>query len=239
MAWLSTEFYYYPASAPCRAVHMTLKAINVDYEEKFVDLLKAENKRPWFVRLNPMQKIPVFSDQSYLVFESRAIMMYVCNKYCTEETQSYYPKDPETRGKVDKYLFFDMGTLSYSIKEYFKPRLYQGLPPDYEKENMMKQSLDYLDGFLEEEGTSYLCGENITIADISILASITELDAMEYNYKYYGFLTRYINRLKENFPYYKECCEIGVKMTKQRVKELEEEQKKEMEKEKRRQSLKK
>ena len=46
-------------------------------------------------------------------------MMYLCNKYCTEENQSMYPKSPEERGLVDRFLFFDMGTLSYAIKEYF------------------------------------------------------------------------------------------------------------------------
>ena len=52
MSWLSTEFYFYKASAPCRAVWMTIKALNVDAEEKPVDLLKAENKRPWFIRVS-------------------------------------------------------------------------------------------------------------------------------------------------------------------------------------------
>lgn len=56
MAWLSTEFYYYKGSAPCRAVWMTLKMLKVEYEDKQVDLLKAENKRPWFVRVSPRAK---------------------------------------------------------------------------------------------------------------------------------------------------------------------------------------
>lgn len=60
----------------------------------------------------------------------------------------------------------------------------------------MKQSLDYLDGFLEDWGTPYACGDRFTIADLSILATITVLDALDYNYKFYGELTRYINRLK-------------------------------------------
>lgn len=56
---------------------------------------------------------------TFFLICSRAIMMYLCNKFCTDENQHLYPTDPEERGKVDKMLFFDMGTLNYSIQEYF------------------------------------------------------------------------------------------------------------------------
>ncbi|KAG7173090.1 Glutathione S-transferase 1-like 4, partial [Homarus americanus] len=69
MAWLSTEFYFYKGSAPCRAVWMTLKVLKVDHEEKIVDLLKAENKRPWFIRLNPQHTVPTVSDQGLVLWE--------------------------------------------------------------------------------------------------------------------------------------------------------------------------
>ena len=55
MAWLSTEFYFYKGSAPCRAVWMLIKALNVDVDEKEVDLLKAETKRPWFLRVSAIE----------------------------------------------------------------------------------------------------------------------------------------------------------------------------------------
>ncbi|XP_066984665.1 glutathione S-transferase 1-like isoform X1 [Macrobrachium rosenbergii] len=231
MAWLSTEFYFYKGSAPCRAVWMTLKALNVEYEEKHVDLLKAENKRPWFVRLNPQHTVPTISDQGFVLWESRAIMMYLVNKYATEENQYLYPKDPEERGKVDRMLFFDMGTFYHAIKEYFGPKIHQGMSPEQEKENLLKTSLDYLDQFLESGGVPYLCGERITIADIAVLASITELDALDYNYKCFGEVLRWSQRMKENFPHYKACCLEGVEMTKARVKQLEDDLKKQMEKE--------
>ncbi|XP_042868022.1 glutathione S-transferase 1-like isoform X1 [Penaeus japonicus] len=236
MAWLSTEFYYYKGSAPCRAVWMTLKMLKVEYEDKQVDLMKAENKRPWFVRLNPQHTLPTINDQGFVLWESRAIMMYVMNKYATEETQYLYPTDPEERARVDRMLFFDMGTLYHAIKEYFAPKMHQGLPPDPDKENLLKTSLDYLDTFLETGGVPYLCGEKYTIADISVLASITELDGMDYSYKCYGEVLRWTQRMKENFPYYKECCEQGVEMTRARVKQLEADLKKQLEKE-RKQSL--
>lgn len=231
MAWLSAEYYFYKGSAPCRSVWMTLKLLNCEFEEKHVDLLKAENKRPWFIRLNPQHTVPTLNDQGLVLWESRAIMQYLMNKYATEGTQYLYPKEPEERAKVDRMLFFDMGTLYHAIKEYFGPKIHQGMPPDQEKENLLKTSLDYLDHFLEIGGVPYLCGERITIADIAILASITELDALNYSYKCYGELFRWSERVKEGIPCYKECCIEGVEMTRARVKQLEDDLKKQMEKE--------
>lgn len=48
-------------------------------------------------------------------------MCYLVNKYNNDdlELQSLYPKDPETRGNIDKLLFFDIGSLYKSIVDYF------------------------------------------------------------------------------------------------------------------------
>ena len=49
-------------------------------------------------------------------------MMYLVNKYGNEENQFLYPLEPDQRGIVDKFLFFDMGTLAHAIEEYFVSR---------------------------------------------------------------------------------------------------------------------
>lgn len=228
MAWLSTELYYYPGSAPCRSVLMLVREMGLEVDLKVVDLLKAENKRPWFLRMNPQHMVPTLSDQGFVIWESRAVMQYLCNKYCTEANQYLYPKEAEQRGTVDRLLFFDMGTLNYAIREYFKPRIYEGLAPDAEKENLLKQSLDYLDNLLSTEadgtpGPTYLAGEQLTIADFAVLASLSELDAMGYSYRCYGGVAKWAVRAKETVRCYDEVCEKGVQMTRDRVKQVEDE----------------
>ncbi|KAK4293298.1 hypothetical protein Pmani_033992 [Petrolisthes manimaculis] len=158
-------------------------------------------------------------------------MQYLHNKYSTADTLYLYPKEAEERAKVERMMYFDMGTLYQAIKDYFAPKIHQGLPPDPEKENLLKTSLDYLDHLLEIGGVPYLCGERPTLADVAILASITELDALDYSYKCYGELHRWSERIKENLSVYKECCEEGVRMTRARVKQLEDDVKKNVEKE--------
>ncbi len=49
---------------------------------------------------------------------------------------------------------------------------------DDRKANALKTSLDYLDGFLGTQ--SYIAGDFLTVADFSVLSSITQLEAMDY-----------------------------------------------------------
>ena len=58
------------------------------------------------------------------------------------------------------------------------PMLMSGEGSDEKKANALKTSLDYLDGFLARQ--NFVAGNELTIADFSILASITQLEAMDF-----------------------------------------------------------
>ena len=63
--------------------------------------------------------------------------------------------------------------------------LMSGEGRDEKKENALKTALDYLDGFLAKD--NYIAGSFLTIADLSILASITQLEAMDYRLTGYRY----------------------------------------------------
>ena len=62
--------------------------------------------------------------------------------------------------------------------------------PDHTKENALKTSLDFLDGFLAEQ--TFIIGDFVTIADFSILSSITQLEAMGYKITSYRYKYTYL-----------------------------------------------
>ena len=55
-----------------------------------------------------------------------------------------------------------------------QPILFNGSTGDPIKANALKQSLDYLDQFLED--APYAAGDQLSIADFALLASITHLE---------------------------------------------------------------
>ena len=96
-------------SAPCRMVEMTAEMLGLEYEFKIVDLMAGEHMKPEYLALNPQHNIPCVKDGEFVGNESRAVAAYLAAKYGKDD--SLYPKDLETRYKVDQRLYFDMGVF--------------------------------------------------------------------------------------------------------------------------------
>ena len=103
------QIYGMQLSAPCRIVEMTAEVLGLEYEFKVVDLFSGENTKPEFLALNPQHNIPCVKDGEFVGNESRAVAAYLASKYAKDD--SLYPKDLETRYKVDQRLYFDMGVF--------------------------------------------------------------------------------------------------------------------------------
>jgi len=204
------ELYYTPESPGCRAVLMLIAELDIEIDLIKLDMYKKyEHRKPWFVKMNPQHTVPTIKNNitGKILSESRAILKYLVLKF--GDHKSYlYPTDPEESAKVDEILYFDIGSLYKCLKDYFHPQLMSGLDPDEMKGNAFKQQLTYLDIFLEH--SRYVAGDNLTIADFSVLASVTHLEGMDYKITSYKNLHKWVERLKEELPYYQECNQVGI-----------------------------
>lgn len=98
------------------------------------------------------------------------------------------------------------------------PQIYDGQPADSQKANVLKQSLEYLDLFLKDD--KYICGDRMTVADFSIVASVTTLDTYDYDYGSCVHVKKWVERLKSEIPYFSECVTSGVEIAKTWVKTI-------------------
>ncbi|GBM57218.1 Jerky [Araneus ventricosus] len=166
---MTIDLYLYPASGPCRAIIMAAQHLGIKLNQIKVDLLGGEQMKPEFVKMNPQHCVPTIDDNGFYLWESRAILTYLANKYAPDSP--VYPKDPKERALVDRLLYFDIGTLYKAEGEYLYPQLFKGQPADPEKGEAFKKALDLLEGFLSK--TAYVAGDQITLADFSIVASLS------------------------------------------------------------------
>lgn len=168
---MSVDLYYYPASTPCRAVRMALKAFGVEATLHLVDLEKNEQFEEDFLALNPMHTVPTLVDDGLILIESKAIIIYLAEKYGKLD-DPLYPSDLQRRAVVNQRLIFDEANLHNSFTNYYYPRFFGGAT-SFEEDNFKKieKALVLLEKYLD--GNWFAAGDTFTIADIAIVATIS------------------------------------------------------------------
>ncbi|OZJ06934.1 hypothetical protein BZG36_00175 [Bifiguratus adelaidae] len=91
---------------------ITLEELGIPYKTHKIDFSTNEQKEEWYLKINPNGRIPAIVDHSqndFAVFESGAIMLYLCDLYDPKGT--LVPKDPIQRSNVVQWLMFQMGGI--------------------------------------------------------------------------------------------------------------------------------
>ncbi|KAF2880919.1 hypothetical protein ILUMI_25248 [Ignelater luminosus] len=197
---MTIDLYYTAGSAPCRSVLLTAKLLGVNLNLKPLNLMNKEHLTPEFIKLNPQHTVPTLVDNGFSIWESYAIITYLVEKYGKDET--LYPKDPKQRALINQKLYFDMGTLYHRFADYFYPIFMGNATPDPAKFEKVKEALQFLDTFLE--GHEFIVGNNLTVADIPLVTSISTYDVAKIDFSSYKNVTRWYAKLKGVLPGFEE-----------------------------------
>jgi len=112
-------------SAPVRSCQLTLRALELEYEFKEVDLLAGEHRKEEFLKKNPQHTVPLLDDNGVLVWDSHAIVCYLVGKYA--KSDELYPKDLVKRALVDQRLYFDASVLFMALRNICAPYFYNNV----------------------------------------------------------------------------------------------------------------
>jgi len=88
-------------------VSILLEELDLPYEVKAINLGELEQKKDWFLKINPNGRIPAIIDRDaddFAVFESGACLIYLA-----EKTGSFLPTEAKSRSTVLQWLMFQMG----------------------------------------------------------------------------------------------------------------------------------
>lgn len=166
------EFYYMDASAPSRAVWMLLEYLGLDYEEKYVNLIKKDHKTDWYADINPRQKIPAIKDNGQCIAESRAIATYLINQYGTNsQKQQLYPENPRERVVIDQHLYVGEHVFDEIMDHVNVAGVVLSnelLNP--EKLENAKAALKFVETLLEKN--TYTTADHLTLADIFYYSAV-------------------------------------------------------------------
>jgi len=207
---MAIEFYYMAESPPCRAVMMVARHLNLELKLHNLDLSKGEHLTPEFRKINPQHCVPTIIDNGLVLWESRAILIYLVEKYGGTNTTLYPPNDPEKKALINMALNFELGTLFRRYSDIVYPIFYTGKANDDPKlHEKLKEALSTLENhFL---GVSpFVAGSEITIADLSMLSTLSMCESLDFDFTPYPKIKDYMDRCHRLLPYYHEINDVPV-----------------------------
>ncbi|KAH8304371.1 glutathione S-transferase 1-like [Drosophila kikkawai] len=201
--------YGLEASPPVRTAKLTLAALGVPYEFVEVNTLAKENLSEAFLKKNPQHTVPTLEDDGHFIWDSHAISAYLVSKY--GKNDNLYPKDLLQRAVVDQRLHFESGVVfANGLRSITKPLFASGLTTiPRERYDAIIEIYDFLETFLK--GQDYIAGSQLTIADFSIISTLSSLEAfVDIDPAKYTRVTAWVKRL-EQLPYYEEANAKGAR----------------------------
>lgn len=185
---------------------------------RVMNLREGDHLTPEFLKMNPLHTIPVLDDNGVIITDSHVICAYLADKYAVDEI--LYPKDKLKRMEVDARMYFDCGHLFPRVRLMVEPVLYFGCANiTDEKISYMQKAYDGLEKCLAGHLQPYICGENMTIADLCCVSSVsTAMIFAPIDENAYPRLKEWMDRMSE-LPYYKKSNLEGVQLLVKTVQE--------------------
>jgi glutathione S-transferase len=127
---------------------------------------------PDYRAMNPNGLVPTLIDGDLVVWESNAILRYLCNRY---DGERLYPADPASRARIDQWLDWQLTTLGPVIGPVFWALIRTPLGErDIKALPGQISRLAKVWGVLDRElaNRSHIGGNTLSIADIAFGNSI-------------------------------------------------------------------
>ena len=197
------KLYIHPVSMTSRPIRLFVAENGIDLEEQVIDILTGEHYQEPYASFNPNRLVPVLQDDDLRLTESSAILKYLADKIDSPA----YPKDLKQRAKVNEMMDW-FNTNFY--REYGYGFIYPQVFPNHKRESDAVQEatiawgreraqnwLTVLNDHWIGPDNSYVCGNQITIADYLGIAFMTLGEIIRIDFSAYPNIHRWINNMKQ------------------------------------------
>ncbi|CAD8165521.1 unnamed protein product [Paramecium octaurelia] len=204
-------------SQPSRAVKAVLDILKVPHEVKPLMIQYDEHKSPEFTAIHPLQQLPVLQDGDFFVAESHNIMRYII-KQKNISTNLYPLTDIRQQTRIDQYLDYHHTNTRRCFHFYYSvliaPRKGQTVIPEVlekEQQDVAKVFSYFENNWLKDK--NYICGDQVTLADISACSEMMQLDMIKFDFKKYPITNAWLHRVI-NIPELYQAHHVAFKIIK-------------------------
>ncbi len=145
--------------------------------------------KPEFLHLNPNHMIPTLVDGDFVLWESNAIMQYLCSK---AQNNTLFPSNPRIQADIVRWQFWQAGHFGSACGTFIFEHLIKKFRnlgeadvTELEKgAEKFRRFADVLESHLK--GRDWMVGDAVTLADFSV-GSLLDLAEMA-NYPMEGYV---------------------------------------------------
>jgi glutathione S-transferase len=168
------KLYDIPISPNCRVVRIAARELGLPLELVPVNPRAGENRTADYLAQNPMGKVPTLLDGDFALWESAAIVLYLCGK---APGHGLYPSEPRAQAEIHRWAFFNASHVKPHVFTVMFERVMKAMfgmgAPDQNliahAEKELKRFLPVLDQRLAK--SEYLVGD-YSAADVLVGAVI-------------------------------------------------------------------
>lgn len=199
------KIYGADLSSPSNKVRFVANYLELEYEYVKVSLRDGEHRKEEFLKLNPVGKIPVIEDDGFILFESDAIVKYLC----TKNGSPLYPRDLQQRALVDQWTDFVSIHIGMALGKVLFNRIFAPFAKVPVDEKSISDGLMFLNRFLpvvdnQLKTNPFLTGGDLTIADMCLLANLDPAGAAGVHMERYPEILRWMTSLQKE-TFYTRC----------------------------------
>ncbi len=206
------KIYGADLSSPANKVRFTANVLGIDYEYIRVRLMKGEHLQEEFLKKHPAGKIPVIDDDGFVLFESGAIIKYLARK----KGSALYPKSLKEQALVDQWMDFIGIHIVLAVGKLLYNKIIAPMtkrPVDVQAlkdgQRFLKRFLPVMDRQLKDR--PFVCGETMTLADITLLAALDPVEAVGETLEEYRYLGPWCAAMRKK-DFYTRCHESYIRV---------------------------
>lgn len=119
---------------------------------------------------------------------------YICDKYAPDST--LYPSDPQQRAIVNHRLCFNSSFFYSAIAAYAVGPIFFDYPQTEMGLKRVHIAVGVFEEYFKRLGKKNVAGDDVTIADISLVCSMTVLEAIKFDFTQYPLVDQWYRSFK-------------------------------------------
>jgi glutathione S-transferase len=195
------KLYILAVSNTSRPVRVLIGENKLPVEEVALDFYAGEHAKEPYTLMNPNALVPTLEDDGFILTESSTIMKYLADKF----NLPVYPKGLKERAKVNEMMdWFNTGFYRDYAYNVVYPQIYphHKRPDDTTQKGTIEWGkmqtqkwLKVLNDHWLGKGNKFLCGNQMTIADIFGAALLTSGHVIRNEFKDYPNIDRWLKEV--------------------------------------------